>query len=260
MMTQTESKTVLITGGATRIGKYIALGLAKDGWNVAVHYNESETQATDLVENLRDMGVKSTAVKANLALESSTLELVAQAREEMGDIHSLINNASIFSFDTPEQFNRATLAQHMAVNLYAPLLLISEFAKQISQNERGCVINLLDQKTHNLNSDFFSYTLSKVSLETATKLLASSLGPNLRVCGLAPGITLPSGEQTDSGFEKAHKLAPLGKSSLPEDIVNAVKYLLNANAVTGSTLIVDGGQHLWPTKRDVQFEVKEKNN
>ena len=260
MMTQTENKTVLITGGATRIGKYIALSLAKDGWNVAIHYNESEPQAIDLVQNLRNMGVKSAAIKANLAMEDNTLELIEAAREELGDIHSLINNASMFKFDTPEQFNRFNLEQHMAVNFYAPLLLISEFAKQIPQDKQGCVINLLDQKTHNLNSDFFSYTLSKVSLEAATKLLASSLGPNLRVCGLAPGITLPSGEQTDSGFEKAHKLAPLGKSSAPEDIVSAVKYLLNANAVTGSTLIVDGGQHLWPTKRDVQFEVKETNN
>ena len=257
MMTQTKSRTVLITGCATRIGKHIALGLAEDGWNVGVHYNESESQATDLVQNLKKMGVKSTAVKANLAHEDSAKNLVASVKQELGDIHSLINNASMFSFDTPEQFERSNLENHMAVNLYAPLHLTSEFAKQIPENKLGCVINLLDQKTHNLNSDFFSYTLSKVALETATKLLASALGPKLRVCGLAPGITLPSGDQTDLGFEKAHKLAPLGKSSLPNDIVSAVKYLLNADAVTGSTLIVDGGQHLWPTKRDVQFEITE---
>ncbi|MFL2667520.1 MAG: SDR family oxidoreductase [Burkholderiales bacterium] len=257
MMTHTEDRTVLITGGATRIGKHIALGLAKDGWNVAVHYNESESEAVDLLQSLKNMGVKSVAVKANLAHEDSTINLIATIRKELGNIHGLVNNASMFSFDRPEQFDRSNLEKHMAVNLYAPLRLTSEFAKQIPQNELGCVINLLDQKTHNLNSDFFSYTLSKVALETATKLFASALGPKLRVCGLAPGITLPSGEQTDSGFETAHKLAPLGKSSVPEDIVSAVKYLLNANAITGTTLIVDGGQHLWPTKRDVQFEIKK---
>ena len=163
----------------------------------------------------------------------------------------------MFSFDTPQEFDRANLEKHMAVNLYAPMLLISEFAKQVSKGTAACVINLLDQKTHNLNSDFFSYTLSKIALEAATKLFASSLGPNIRVCGLAPGITLPSGEQTTPEFQKAHKLAPLGKSSLPEDIVDAVKYLISAQAVTGTTLIVDGGQHLWPTKRDVQFEINQ---
>tara|TARA_B110000305_G_scaffold56191_1_gene62057 strand:+ start:38960 stop:39730 length:771 start_codon:yes stop_codon:yes gene_type:complete len=256
-MAQTQSRTVLITGGATRIGKHIALGLARDGWNIAIHFNESQADAVEVNKTIKDLGVKSIAVQADLAHDDAVKGLISKVRQELGCVDCLINNASMFSFDTPQEFDRANLEKHMAVNLYAPMLLISEFAKQVSKGTAACVINLLDQKTHNLNSDFFSYTLSKIALEAATKLFASSLGPNIRVCGLAPGITLPSGEQTTSEFQKAHKLAPLGKSSLPEDIVDAVKYLISAQAVTGTTLIVDGGQHLWPTKRDVQFEINQ---
>ena len=256
-MTQTESRTVLITGGATRIGKEIALGLAEDGWNIAIHYNGSSSEAEHLTNYIKKRGVKSITVQANLAEYGAPERLIADVGQKLGNIDALINNASKFSFDSPQEFKRLNLEDHMAVNLYAPMLLISEFAKQIPNGRLGCAINLLDQKTHNLNPDFFSYTLSKIALEAATKLLASSLGSNIRICGLAPGITLPSGKQTDKGFENAHKLAPLGKSSTPEDIVGGVKFLLNANAITGTTLIVDGGQHLWPTKRDVQFEVNE---
>ena len=138
------------------------------------------------------------AVQADLARDDAVKGLISRVQQELGSVDCLINNASMFSFDTPHEFDRASLEKHMAVNLYAPMLLISEFAKQISKGASGCIINLLDQKTHNLNSDFFSYTLSKIALEAATKLFASSLGPNIRVCGLAPGITLPSGEQTTS--------------------------------------------------------------
>ncbi|MDA1331590.1 MAG: SDR family oxidoreductase [Proteobacteria bacterium] len=256
-MAQTQNRTVLITGGAKRIGKYIALGLAREGWNVAIHFNQSKADAVQVEKTIKDLGVKSIAVQADLARDDAVKDLISRVRQELGNVHCLINNASMFSFDKPQEFDRARLEKHMAVNLYAPMILISEFAKQVPKGAPGCVINLLDQKTHNLNSDFFSYTLSKIALEAATKLFASSLGSNIRVCGLAPGITLPSGEQTTSAFQKAHKLAPLGKSSLPEDIVGAVKYLISAQAVTGTTLIVDGGQHLWPTKRDVQFELDE---
>ncbi len=256
-MTQTESRTVLITGGATRIGKKIALGLAKDGWNIAIHYHKSASEAEHLTDYINKSGMKSVTVQANLAEPGAPEALITDVGQKLGSIDALINNASKFNFDSPQEFKRSDLEDHMAVNLYAPMLLISEFAKQIPNGSLGCVINLLDQKTHNLNPDFFSYTLSKIALEAATKLLASSLGSNIRICGLAPGITLPSGEQTDKGFENAHKLAPLGKSSTPEDIVGGIKFLLNANAITGTTLIVDGGQHLWPTKRDVQFEVNE---
>src|SRR5690606_32858657 len=112
----------------------------------------------------------------------------------------------------------------------------------------------LDQKVFNLNPDFLSYTLAKVALEGATRMLAVALAPRIRVCGVAPGITLVSGEQSEEGFARAHRMAPLGRSSDPEDVVGAVKYLVGAKAVTGAPLIVDGGQHLWLTRRDVQFE------
>ena len=256
-MTKPQSRTVLITGGATRIGKHIALGLAEDGWNVAIHFNKSQADAFEVEKKINDLGVKCMTIKADLARDDAVKGLISKVRQEIGGVHCLINNASMFSFDSPKEFNRSNLEEHMAVNLYAPMFLTSEFAKQVPENASGCVINLLDQKIHNLNADFFTYTLSKIALEAATKLFASSLGSNIRVCGVSPGITLPSGEQTTSEFQKAHKRAPLGKSSLPIDIVGAVKYLINAHAITGTTIIVDGGQHLWPTKRDVQFEIDQ---
>ena len=253
-MNQTESRTVLITGSAKRIGRHIALDLAKDGWNVAIHYNDSEKEAKATKDDIERLGAKAFIVKANLGETENVGKIIKSAQAELGPISCLINNASLFEYDSPKDFTLENVHRHMRINLYAPLELTKEFANRLPKDTTGCVINLLDQKTHNLNPDFFSYTLSKIALESATKMFASTLGPNIRICGLAPGITLPSGEQTDTGFEAAHQLAPLGKSSSPEDIINAVKYLISAKSITGHTLIVDGGQHLWPTKRDVQFE------
>jgi NAD(P)-dependent dehydrogenase (short-subunit alcohol dehydrogenase family) len=142
----------------------------------------------------------------------------------------------------------------MNVNLRAPMLLARDFAKQVPEGATGCIVNLLDQKVFNLNPDFLSYTVAKIGLEGATRMLAMALAPKVRVCGVAPGITLVSGEQTAAGFEKAHRMAPLGRSSEVEDVVGAVRYVVGARALTGTTLVVDGGQHLWGMRRDVQFE------
>jgi NAD(P)-dependent dehydrogenase (short-subunit alcohol dehydrogenase family) len=123
----------------------------------------------------------------------------------------------------------------------------------MTARQRGVVINLLDQKLFNLNPDYLSYTLSKAALATATTLLARSLAPKLRVVGLAPGLTLPSADQTKADFAKAHARTPLGRSSTPDDLAAAVCFVANAPAITGTTLVVDGGQHLLPTERDVMF-------
>jgi NAD(P)-dependent dehydrogenase (short-subunit alcohol dehydrogenase family) len=250
-----SDRNVLITGAARRIGREIAIGLAKEGFNVAIHCNQSTSEANELKKTIEETGVSATVISANLSDADSAKKIFNAANRQIGPISYLINNASLFSYDSPASASWQDLDAHMRVNLFAPILLTQAFADQLSDQSEGCVINLLDQKTHNLNPDFFSYTLSKVALESATKMLASTLGPKIRVCGLAPGITLPSGEQTDAGFEKAHKLSPLGRSSSTEDLVEAAKYLLAARSITGTTLIVDGGQHLWPTHRDVQFEV-----
>lgn len=145
----------------------------------------------------------------------------------------------------------------MSVNLRAPLLLARDFATQLPEGLVGCIVNMLDQKVFNLNPDFLSYTIAKIGLEGATRVLAMALAPRVRVCGIAPGITLVSGEQSKQGFERAHRFAPLGRSSDMEDVVNAVRFVVNAKSLTGETIVVDGGQHLWPRSRDVQFEMAQ---
>ena len=162
----------------------------------------------------------------------------------------------MFEFDDPAHFDPATWDRHSAVNVRAPLILAREFAAQMPPQSVGCMVNILDQKVFNLNPDFFSYTVSKVAMEGATRMLAMSLAPAVRVCAVAPGITLVSGAQTPDGFKRAHAHTPLGHSSDVADIVDAVRYVIGAKSLTGHTLVVDGGQHLWPLRRDVQFEVR----
>ena len=251
-----QHRTVLVTGSARRIGKAIATGLAADGWNVAVHYNRSGEDAMRLVKDLQSLGVRAAAVQCDLADSAAATGLIAECVRQLGPLSGLVNNASLFEFDNPAEFDPASWEQHAAINLRAPLQLVCEFARQIPPETVGCVINMLDQKVFNLNPDFFSYTLTKVAMEGATRMLAMSLAPRVRVCGIAPGITLVSGAQTQQGFERAHAYAPLGHSSDSDDIVAAVRYVITAKSLTGHTLVVDGGQHLWPLKRDVQFEVK----
>ena len=251
-----QNRTALVTGSARRIGKAIAKALGGDGWNVAVHYNRSEREAEELVEDIRSLGVLASAVKCDLSDAAAVAGLISACSGKLGALTCLINNASLFEFDDPLDFDPDKWDRHAAINLRAPLQLAREFAGQIPQHSTGCVINMLDQKVFNLNPDFFSYSLTKVAMEAATRMLAMALAPRARVCGIAPGITLISGKQTQQGFERAHAHAPLGRGSDVEDIVAAVRYIIAAKSMTGDTLRIDGGQHLWPLRRDVQFEVK----
>jgi NAD(P)-dependent dehydrogenase (short-subunit alcohol dehydrogenase family) len=182
------------------------------------------------------------------------MHLVADCESKLGAPTCLVNNASVFEYDDIASLDATRWQRLMDVNLRAPLLLAKAFAERLPDGATGCIVNLLDQKVFNLNPDFLSYTIAKIGLEGATRVLAQALAPRVRVCGVAPGITLISGEQTAEGFARAHSLAPLGHSSSMEDIANAVRFIVNAPAMTGTTLVVDGGQHLWPTRRDVQFE------
>lgn len=251
-----QNRTALVTGSARRIGKAIAKALATDGWNIAIHYNRSTDDARALVSDIRSLGVKASAIKCDLSSAAAVADLIPECNRALGPLTCLVNNAALFEFDDPLTFDPDVWDRHAAINLRAPLQLAHAFANQVPKAHTGCIINMLDQKVFNLNPDFFSYTLTKVAMEGATRLLATSLAPRVRVCGIAPGITLISGKQTQQGFEAAHTLAPLGNSSDVADIVAAVRYIIAAKSVTGDTLLVDGGQHLWPLRRDVQFEVE----
>lgn len=253
----------LVTGGARRLGRAIALELAAQGWDVAVHCHRSVDEAEALATQIRAAGRRAAVLRADLADEGATAQLIAACTAALGVPTCLVNNASLFQYDVATSFSYASLDTHMRTNVAAPLLLARELHKALgaagttAAEPRGVVINLLDQKLDNLNPDFLSYTLSKSALQTATVQLAQALAPRLRVVGVAPGITLVSGEQSEQSFRRAHRVTPLGQSSTPEDIAQAVAYLAQARAVTGTTLYVDGGQHLMPLSRDVMFLTDE---
>ena len=255
-----NQKIALVTGAAKRVGRAIAIGLARDGWDVAIHYGNSKDAAEQTVMDILARGQRGVALQADLSKEDQASQLIARCVDALGLPTCLVNNASLFQYDVASSFSYAALDRHMLTNVAAPLILSRDLyrlhAKQRLQDAvgpSGVVINLLDQKLANLNPDFLSYTLSKSALHSATTLLAQSFAPNLRVVGVAPGITMVSGDQSEDGFVKAHSMTPLGKSSTPDDIAGAVVYLANSNAVTGTTLYVDGGQHLLSTDRDVMF-------
>ncbi len=255
-----------MTGAAKRLGREIALQFARQGWDVAVHYGRSAQEATQTVEEIQALGVKAQAFQADLANEASNKELFLAVSKAFPHLDCLVNSASIFEYDRANSdipLRGKSLQDHMQINLMAPIVL-SQWMFEYQKNKAiqsatiptviPAVIQLLDQKLINPNPDYLSYTLSKAALLSSIQLLAMDFAPHLRVVGLAPGISLPSGDQTNDGFSKAHQMTPLGKSSTPADIAKAAVFLAESSAITGTTLYVDGGQHLLPSSRDVMFK------
>ncbi|APR37851.1 short chain dehydrogenase [Paraburkholderia sp. SOS3] len=253
------ARVVLITGAARRIGRALALGFAAHGWDVAVHYGASRTDADELVAEIEALGRRTIALHADLANEPEVARLIPDCTAALGRPVCIVNNASRFDEDTARDVAYDKLLHMMSINVGAPLVLarmLHEATPDIAredETQRSVVINLLDQKLQNMNPDYLSYTLSKAALEAATVALAQALAPKLRVVGLSPGLTLQSAEQTPASFAAAHRMTPLGRASRPEDLVAAALYLAGAAGVTGTTLVVDGGQHLVPLPRDVMF-------
>jgi len=255
-------RTVLVTGAAKRLGRQIALALAQGGWQVAVHYRGSAEDATKTIAEcaqLAPAGSQFDSFQADLADEAAVRALVPAVVARFGALDAVVNNASLFEHDSAASFGYEALAAHLRTNTGAPVLLaqaLHDHVRQRSgegerpQTAQGAVVNLLDQKLWNQNPDFFSYTLSKAALEAATTMLAQALAPQLRVVGVAPGLTLTSHLLSQEKFEQLHKLSPLGRSSTPEDVAAAVKFALENRSITGTTLLVDGGQHLMKFERD----------
>lgn len=248
-----DSSVALVTGGAKRIGRAIALALAGDGWDIAVQFGHSAAEAAETVQAIEALGRRAAAFGCDLADADAVRALPGRCAHALGTLTCVVNNASLFEYDSAAAFSPELLARATGINVAAPVLLARALAAQLPAGSQGVVINLLDQKLFNPNPDFLSYTLSKAALKEATTLLAQALAPRVRVVGVAPGITLTSGEQSDAGFAIAHTKTPLGRSSTPADVAQAVAYAVRARAVTGTTLLVDGGQHLVPSERDVMF-------
>ncbi|QSN61134.1 SDR family oxidoreductase [Caballeronia sp. M1242] len=256
-----RKRAVLVTGAGKRIGRGIALEFARQGWDVAVHYGRSEQEARETVAQIESLGRRAVALNADLGIEAEVARLVPSCVETFGALHCVVNCASRFDEDTAADFGYAKLMQMTAVNVAAPLTLARTLheatpdAAEDDESLRAVVINVLDQKLYNMNPDYLSYTLTKAALDTATVALAQALAPKLRVVGLAPGLTLISAAQTPESFEAAHRVTPLKRASTVADVAQAACYLANAHGVTGTTLVVDGGQHLVPSPRDVMYMI-----
>lgn len=253
MNAPTAPRTVLVTGAAKRLGREIALALAAAGWNVVVHFRSSAEDATRTVEDCRRLApeCRCESVRADLADEAAARSLVPQVVARFGALDAVVNSASLFEHDSIRSFSAASLQSHMAANTVAPILLAQALHEHVAaRRAAGAVVNLLDQKLWNPNPDFLSYTLSKAALEAATTMLAIGLAPRVRVVGVAPGLTLPSHMLSQERFAQLHRLSPLGHSSTPQDVAHAVRFALENGSITGTTLLVDGGQHLMKFDRD----------
>lgn len=244
---------VLVTGSARRLGRSIALHLAAHGWDIAVHYRGSADDAAETTRQAQALGAQAQTFAADLADEADCNALLPAVQAHFGRVDAVVNNASLFEYDQVADFSYAAMDRHWRANT-APAIVL---ARALHAAGGGVVVNIVDQKLWNPNPDHLSYTLSKAALDAATTLLAQALAPSTRVCGVAPGVTLLSGPMDAGEFERAHKLTPLQRSSTPQDIAQAVLFLLQSPAITGTTLLVDGGQHLQAQPRDVLFLAKK---
>ena len=254
----------LVTGAARRIGRVITLDLARHGWDVALHCRGGAASLADAhatADEARALGAVARVLAADLTDEAACEALVPAAVAALGRLDAVVNNASLFEYDSVASFSPRTLDRAWRSNT-APAVLLARALhghRLATAGARGdaalpaCVVNLLDQKLVNHNPDYFSYTLSKAALAEATVMLAQALAPQVRICGISPGVTLVSGLMDEAEFEAAHRLTPLQRSSTPDDIARAVRFLLESPAITGHTLLVDGGQHLLGQPRDVLF-------
>lgn len=245
---------VLVTGAGRRIGAAIVRDRAARGWHPIIHYNRSAADAERLAAEIRAGGAPCDTIGADLAVAAELERIIPECNARVGRLDCLVNNASLFQYDSIDTLDRALWDRHQAANLTAPAFLARDFARQIGDSE-GVIINLLDQKVGNLNPDFLSYTVSKVGLKGLTEILAIALAPRIRVCGIAPGVTLISGKQTEQSYQTAVEATLLGRSSTVEEIVAAIEFILATRSLTGQTLTVDGGESLVRRKRDIAFDI-----
>jgi NAD(P)-dependent dehydrogenase (short-subunit alcohol dehydrogenase family) len=243
---------ILITGGVKRLGREIALSLFAAGYDLILHGRELGPISDAGFAVTPSSGKSVAFVQADLSDAGQVVAMAQQIARDHGALGGLINNAALFDSDDLLTLDAQSFARHQAVNVLAPMLLIKNLRSALI-NGRGNIINILDHNIENPNIDFLSYKLSKFAMAGATQILARQLAPDIRVNGIAPGLTLPSNLQTAEAFDSIHDNVPLRRGSRPADIVRAVKYLLTAKAVTGQVLFVDGGERFLARRRDVSI-------
>ena len=244
----------LVTGGARRLGRAMALALAARGVNVALHYNSNATEAEVTANDIRAFGVQCVTLQANLLDRDQTENLVRRAREGLArNLDILINCASIFKYDSIKSATQQSWDMNLDSNLRAPFVLTQEFARQAPPATRqpdgemlanACIVNMIDQRVRKLSAEYMTYTIGKMGLWAFTQTSARALGPHIRVNGIGPGSTMQGAKQSDEQFTEHRQGSPLQRGANPEDIVQAMNFLLDARAFTGQLLCIDGGQHL----------------
>ena len=249
MAAKQSPATALVTGGALRLGRAISLDLAAQGWRIAAHYNSSADAAHELVREIEGQGGRAVALQADLTKEDELRSLVPACVEQLGTPTLLVNNAARFERDSIETLDWSGWQAELDVNLRAPVFLAQSFAKALPDDASGLIVNMIDQKVWRLTPEFFSYTIAKSGLWTATQTLAQALAPGIRVNALGPGPVLPNRRQSQADFERECRSTPLGRGASEAEICAAIRFLLEAPSVTGQMIVLDGGQHLaWDGK------------
>jgi NAD(P)-dependent dehydrogenase (short-subunit alcohol dehydrogenase family) len=238
------TETVLITGAAKRIGRAIALELAQAGYDVAIHYNTSKSDAAALGGEISALGRRTALIQADLEDEAAVEAMLPRAAAALGPITALVNNASLFERDEALDVTRAGWDRQMMVNLRAPFVLMQQFARSLPADRQGAVVNLIDERVWNLTPHFVTYTLSKAGLWALTQTMALALAPRIRVNAVGPGPVLASQHQTEDQFRRQWSALPLERQVMPEHVARAVRFLLEAPTVTGQMIAVDSGEHL----------------
>jgi NAD(P)-dependent dehydrogenase (short-subunit alcohol dehydrogenase family) len=255
-----QSPWVLVTGGAKRLGREFCLAFARADWNVVCHFNTSETEALETQDMVHGLGKTCVVLKQDLSAADAHAHLLDKCELQAGQLpQCIVNNASVFSMDDAASSSAAVLQMHFQTNTVVPLLLANSLALRAKTAEHPakhlCVIHVLDQKVHNLNPDYFSYTVSKLALERSVALQAQALAPVVRVCGLSPGLSYLSGDQTQDNFDQACTINLLQRQIQTVDIARTAVFMAENQALTGCTLQADNGQHLVPLARDVMFAI-----
>ena len=244
MIENEKPPVALVTGSAKRIGRAIALGLAGDGFDLALHYNRSKEDAEALLEEITALGRRATLIAGDLASPEEAPAIIEAASTALGPLALLVNNASVLQRDSLADMTMESWRHLIDVNLTSPVFLMQAFARQRQLPPGAQIINLLDQQMSAPPPRFLSYSVAKTGLEGATRLAAFDLAPAIRVNGIAPGLVLRSGRQTEETFRESQGEKPLGAGLGVDDILHAVRYLIGAPHVTGEVLLVDSGQHL----------------
>jgi NAD(P)-dependent dehydrogenase (short-subunit alcohol dehydrogenase family) len=255
-LSEKRLRAALITGAAKRIGRAIAKDLADNGFSVAIHANGSLAEAEEFAAELRQSGHRAVAVQGDLTKINETEKLIQKASDALGPLDLLVNNASIFHEDSLRAFDAGIWEEHFAVHLRAPSILSAKFAEQLPQSADGLIVNIIDQRVWALRPSFYSYTLSKSALWTATQTMAQALAPRIRVNAIGPGPSIPSERQLQEDFQAQVAALILKRGPELEEFGRTIRFLFETPSVTGQMIALDGGQHLaWQTP-DV-LEIKE---